>query len=99
MRRSGIGGEKDDEERITDDESTCSISEGDSSREAVGWVRLEELSSAKISSGNKEILRLVKRGVGVLSTQKWEMVENILCSQNVTWREIWRCLERGSQQW
>ena len=75
-----------------------SIAGGDSLGEAVDWLRLEELSSAIMSIGNKETLGLVKRGVRVSVTQKEDMVENILCFQNITWRKIRRHLERGSQQ-
>ena len=97
MWQSRSGGEIDDEEGMIKDESIGSIGRGDSSGEAGGWVRLEELSSAKISSRNKEILGLVKKGIGVVSTQKAKMVKNILCSKKVTWREIQRRFERRSQ--
>ena len=50
----------------------------------IDWLRLEELSFAKMSLGNKEILGLVKRGVRVLVTWKEDKFENILYSQNVT---------------
>ena len=54
---------------MTEDESTGSTAKRDSSGEAVvDWLRLEELSSTKMLSGHKEILGLVKRGVGVLVT-------------------------------
>ena len=78
MRRIG------NEEGMTEDKPSGSTAGGDSLREAVGWVTLEELSFAKNLSGNKEILELVKRRVVVSVTQKEDMVENILCFHNVT---------------
>ena len=56
MRRSGGGGETNDEEGIRKDESVGSIAEGDSPGATVNWFRLKKLSSARISSGNKETL-------------------------------------------
>ena len=93
------GGETDDEEGIIEDESAGSTAEGDSPKAVVDWFRLEKLSSARMSLGNKETLGLVKRGVGVSSTRKEDMVENILCYQRVIWWEIQRLLERRSQKW
>ena len=84
MRRSAGGGETGDEEGMIDDESAVSTTGGDSSRGAVDWFRLEEPSYARMSSGNKETLGLVKREVGVSSIWKEDMTENILCSQKVT---------------
>ena len=85
MRRSGGGEETEDDEGMTEDESVGSTARGNSlGWAAVDWLRLEELSSAKMLSGNKKTLGLVKRGVGVSVTWKEDMVERILCSQNVT---------------
>ena len=61
MQQSGGGGETGNEEEMTIDESVGSTAKGDSSGEVVDWLRLEELSSAKMSFGNKETLGLVKR--------------------------------------
>ena len=79
MRRGRGGGETSNEEGMIEDRSAGSTAEGDSSGEAVGF-RLEELSYVNISSRNKEILGLVKRGVGVSVMQKEDIVENILCA-------------------
>ena len=50
MRWSGGGGETKDDEGMTKDESAGSIAGGDLSGGAiVDWLRLEELSSAKMS--------------------------------------------------
>ena len=68
------------QEGIIADESTGSTAEEDSSGRAVDWLRLEELSYARMSLRNKETLGLVKRGMRVSVTRKEEMVENILCS-------------------
>ena len=84
MRRSGGGEETEDDEEMPEDESAGSTAGEDSSGGvAVDWLRLEELSSAKMLPRNKETLGLVKRGVGVSVTRKEDMVENILCTYEV----------------
>ena len=62
MRRSGGGGETKDDKGMTKNDSAYSTTGGDSSGGAtVDQLRLEELSSVKISLGNKKTLGLVKR--------------------------------------
>ena len=61
MRQSGGGGETNDVEGMKEDELVGCIVKGDSPRAVVDWLRLEELSSARISSRNKETNGLVKK--------------------------------------